>query len=93
MLGPVEKATFRLPEWEMERLRQESRRQRRPLNAVVIEVIARGLGGQPGEDGMLRALGSLVVRPPLAPYVPAPHDDEPVEAGLDEALEWARGER
>src|SRR5260221_406331 len=38
-----EKATFRLPEWEMEQMRERSSQERRSLNVVVAEVIAAGL--------------------------------------------------
>jgi hypothetical protein len=93
MLADMEKATFRLPEWEMRRLRQQSERQRRALNSVVVEVIARGLGEEPQAHEVLHALGSMVARPPLGPYEPPPREDEPEDAQLTEALDWARDDR
>ena len=92
MLADVEKATFRLPEWEMRRLREQSERQGRPLNAVVIDVIARGLGDQPYEQELLRALGGMVARPALAPYEPQAADGV-ARPDLTDALDWTRGER
>jgi hypothetical protein len=42
---------------------------------------------------ILRALGSMVSRPPLRPYhVPQPPDDAR-EADLDSAVEWTREDR
>ena len=89
----MEKATFRLPDWEMSRLRQQSEQQHRALNEVVIEVIARGLGEQPHEQEVLRALGSMVARPALAPYREQVPDDEATRPNLTDALDWARGDR
>jgi hypothetical protein len=89
----MEKATFRLPEWEMRRLREQSERQRRAMNSVVIEVIARGLGEQPHEHELLRALGTMVVRPALGPYQPARSEGEGTRPPLTDALDWARGDR
>ena len=90
----MEKATFRLPEWELERMRERSRQERRSLNAIVSEVIARGLGqapGAPGQAGVASALGPLLVRPALHPYEQA--DQEPSPVHLTDALDWTRGDR
>jgi hypothetical protein len=99
MLAHMEKATFRLPEWEMRRLREESTRQHRSLNLVAIDVIARGLGdsaeAEPDAD-LVKVLGSMVARPPLFPYEPELFDedeDDDEEVDLLETLDWVRGER
>jgi hypothetical protein len=92
MLASMVKATFRLPQWELRRLREQSERQRRALNSVVIDVIARGLGEQPHEPELLRALGSMIARPALAPP-PAPAPGPAERPRLTDALDWARGER
>jgi hypothetical protein len=97
MLAHMEKATFRLPEWEMRRLREESTRQHRSLNLVVIDIIARGLG-EPAETepdtDLVRVLGSMVARPPLFPFEPEPREEgDDDEVNLTDALGWARGER
>jgi hypothetical protein len=39
----MEKVTFRVPAWQMQRLREPSREERRSLNSVVTDVIANGL--------------------------------------------------
>ena len=90
----MEKATFRLPEWELERMRERSRQERRSLNAIVSEVIARGLGqdpAAPGQTTIAAALGSLLVRPALSPFQPT--SDEPSPVPLTDALDWTRGDR
>jgi hypothetical protein len=93
MLAAMVKATFRLPRWELERLREQSERQRRALNSVVIDVIARGLGEQPHQDELLRALGPMVARPALAPFSPRRSEDEGERPRLTDALDWTRGDR
>jgi hypothetical protein len=88
----MEKATFRLPGWQLDRLRAESEQQQRSVNSVMIDVIARGLG-QPSDSGdLVRTLGPLVARPPLAQHE---FNLEPVvlQPKLDEALDWGRGDR
>ena len=87
------KATFRLPDWEMRRLREQSERQGRALNLVVIDVIARGLGDPPHEQEMLRALGSMVARPALTPAMTVVDEDAFERPALGDALDWTRGER
>jgi len=91
----MEKATFRLPEWELERMRARSRRERRSLNAIASEVIARGLGQAPevaGQTAVAAALGSLLVRPALRRYESS--GAEPAaDADLIDALDWTRGDR
>lgn len=88
----MEKATFRLPEWELASMRDRSRRQRRSLNAVAAEVIALGLGHAAAPaHSTLAALGPLLVRPALTGYVPPPPPSKPVD--LTGALDWSRGER
>ncbi|HXM56646.1 MAG TPA: hypothetical protein VOB72_14715 [Candidatus Dormibacteraeota bacterium] len=89
----MQKATFRLPDWEMTRLRQQSERQHRSLNEVVIEVIARGLGEQPHEHELMRALGPMVARPALSPYMEQASGDGSDRPNLTDALDWARGDR
>jgi hypothetical protein len=42
---------------------------------------------------VLHALGSMVARPPLGPYESPPSEDEPEDAQLAEALDWARADR
>ena len=91
----MEKATFRLPEWELENMRERSRRERRSLNTVVAEVIAVGLG-QPGAapqgTAVAAALGPLLARPAKAPWAPsARRRRSPVQ--LTDALDWSRGDR
>jgi hypothetical protein len=90
----MEKATFRLPEWELERMRERSRQERRSLNAVVSDVIARGLGqapATPGQTAVVAALGPLLVRPAQQRY--EHEDEEPSTARLTDALDWTRGDR
>ena len=90
----MEKATFRLPEWELERMRKRSRQERRSLNAIVSEVIARGLGqdpAAPGQTAVAAALGSLLVRPAMGRYRQA--SDGPSPVSLTDALDWTRGDR
>lgn len=90
----MEKATFRLPEWELERMREQSRQQRRSLNAIVAEVLARGLGQAPaaaGRTAVVTALGPLLQRPALTSYVPEAGAPSPVS--LTDALDWTRGDR
>ncbi|MBJ7609373.1 MAG: hypothetical protein JF887_08070 [Candidatus Dormibacteraeota bacterium] len=89
----MEKATFRLPEWELESMRERSREERRSLNAVVADVIARGLGtaAEGGErSDAARALGPLLVRPAKTAYSVRQRGSSPVQ--LTDALEWSRGE-
>jgi len=91
----MEKATFRLPEWEMERMRERSRRERRSLNAVASEVIARGLGQAPeaaGQTAVAAALGPMLARPALEPYQ-RPDGGPPAEVDLTQSLDWTRGDR
>lgn len=91
----AEKATFRLPEWELAEMRERSRRERRSLNAVVADVIAIGLGKPPASserEAVRAALGRRVARPATAEYDPDAFPPlEPID--LDEALEWTRGDR
>ena len=91
----AEKATFRLPEWELAEMRERSRRERRSLNAVVAEVIAIGLGREPvssRREAVRAALGKLIVRPATEEYDPAAFPPmEPLN--LDDALDWTRGDR
>lgn len=90
----MEKATFRLPEWELEEMRARSRRERRSLNAVAVEVIASGLGKAPADDRAAAhaALGKLIVRPRMQRYAGLPAGD-PSPVSLLDALDWTRGER
>lgn len=91
----AEKATFRLPEWELAEMRERSRRERRSLNAVVAEVIAIGLGKAPAtseREAVREALGKLIVRPATAEYDPADFPPlQPIDLG--DALDWTRGDR
>jgi hypothetical protein len=91
----MEKATFRLPEWELEKMRERSRHERRSLNTVVAEVIAVGLGQSPAapQHGATAAvLGPLLARPAKAPWTPpARRRRSPVQ--LTDALDWSRGDR
>jgi hypothetical protein len=90
----AEKATFRLPEWEMEKMRELSRRQRRPLNTVAADVIAAGLqqaAASPDAVPLDVALGRLLVRPATRPWTGATWGPSPVQ--LTDALDWARGDR
>jgi len=87
------KATFRLPEWELRRLREQSERQRRALNSVVIDVIARGLGEQPHEHELLHALGPMIARPSLTSWSTSSVGDEGERPQLTDALDWTRGDR
>lgn len=87
----MEKVTLRLPEWEVERLREESRAQGKSLNTVASEVIGRGLGQPTGAADLIRQLGPMVARPPVRPYrAEAAGVDRP---GLSDALDWSRGDR
>ena len=91
---PVEKATFRLPEWQLARLRARSRREHRSLNAVVAGVIAAGLAaGEQGDEraSLVRALGTFLVTPAGRGLPPLTHEPSPVS--LTDALDWTRGER
>src|SRR5260221_11423489 len=88
-----EKATFRLPEWEMEQMRERSRQERRSLNVVVAEVIAAGLGRPPATprlSALAAALGPQLDRPAKRPWTPSPAGS-PVP--LLDALDWTRGDR
>jgi hypothetical protein len=92
----MEKATFRLPEWELETMRERSRRERRSLNTVVAEVIATGLGRPPATAASRTpaaiSLGSLLARPAKSPWDPrARRPVSPVQ--LTDALDWSRGDR
>ena len=90
----MEKATFRLPEWELERMRERSRKERRSLNAIASEVIALGLGQAPDAVGhaTAAALGPLLVRPALQRYERL-SGEQPTEVDLGDALDWTRGDR
>jgi len=91
----AEKATFRLPEWELIEMRERSRRERRSLNAVVADVIAIGLGKAPAtsqREAVRAALGKMIVRPATAEYDPERFPPlGPID--LDEALDWTRSDR
>jgi hypothetical protein len=91
------KATLRLPAPLLEKLRERSRQEGRSLNETAILAIERGLGGGSSEEGWL-ALGSVLEEPPTRPY----DADElrrrwdrlgPGARGLQEDLDWVRGER
>ena len=87
----MEKATFRLPDWQLQRMRQRSREERRSLNAVVADVIARGLDAPaPGEtpSETARALGPLLLRPARSADGSARPALSPVR--LTGALDWTR---
>lgn len=89
----MEKATFRLPEWQLNRMRQKSREERRSLNAVAADVIAHGLGNAVEgieRSAATRALGPLLLTPARAAYRPGPRTPSPVQ--LTDALDWRRGE-
>jgi hypothetical protein len=93
MVPMAEKATFRLPEWELKEMRERSRRERRSLNSVVADVIAVGLGRAPApeEDAFAAALGPLLVRRATKMWTGADWDPSPVQ--LTDALDWTRGDR
>lgn len=96
MTASTEKATFRLPRWEMDRLREESRRQRRSLNSVVTDMLARSLGDDaPTHQDLLRALGPMVRRPARNRYAPisTEQDIDEERVTLTDALDWTRGDR
>lgn len=89
----AEKATFRLPEWEMVEMRERSRRERRSLNTVAAEVIAIGLGRAPASEKptLDEAFGKWLVRPARRTWAGA--DWEPSPVPLLDALDWTRGDR
>lgn len=90
----AEKATFRLPEWELTEMRERSRRERRSLNAVAAEVIALGLGNAPDSDArasLREALGDFLVRPATKRWTGATWG--PSDVDLLGALDWTRGDR
>jgi hypothetical protein len=94
MAAMVEKATFRLPDWELEKLRERSRREGRSLNTVAAEVIAAGLGqtGAAAERMPLNvALGHLLARPARRSWTGPASASSPVP--LLDALDWTRGDR
>ena len=75
-------------------MRERSRQERRSLNAVVSEVIARGLGqapSAPGQTAVAASLGPLLVRPALQAY--EREEGEASTVDLTDALDWARGDR
>jgi hypothetical protein len=93
----MSKATVRLPEALMARLRERSRQEGRSLNETAVLAIERGLGGIGADEGWL-ALGSVLETPPTRRY----NADEvrqvrdrlgPGARGLPEDLEWTRGEQ
>jgi hypothetical protein len=91
------KATFRIPKPLMAKLRDQSRQEGRSLNETALRALEKGLGGLAVDEGWL-ALGSLVEVPPKRPF----DVDElrklksrlgPGSWGLEEELDWVRGER
>ena len=90
----MEKATFRLPEWQLQRMRELSTDEHRSLNSVAADVIAHGLGEAPQHAeraAAARALGPLLLTPARAAYVRGRTAPSPVP--LIDALDWSRGER
>jgi hypothetical protein len=88
--GTMRKITLRLPDWEVAELRERGRVERRSMNTVAGDAIARGLAGRDASADDLRALGSMVARPALRAHSPG---EGPPRAELDQALDWTRGER
>ena len=91
------KATLRLPAPLLEKLRERSRQEGRSLNETAIRAIERGLGGVASDEGWL-ALGSLLEERPARRY----DADQlrrrwarlgPGAHGLQEDLDWVRGDR
>ncbi len=91
------KITLRVPEPLLDRLRELSRKEGRSLNDAAVRALERGLGGLVHDEGWL-ALGSLVEVPPSAQHEPDElrrmwSDLGAGARGLDEDLDWVRGDR
>jgi Arc-like DNA binding domain len=91
------KATLRLPEPLLEKLRERSRQEGRSLNETAIHVLEQGLGGTVEDEGWL-ALGSVLEELPTRRYDADALRKRwvrlgPGTRGLHDDLDWARGER
>ncbi|HEV2954199.1 MAG TPA: hypothetical protein VG015_08920 [Candidatus Dormibacteraeota bacterium] len=65
----LKKATLRIPQPLLAKLREQSLREGRSLNQTAVRAIERGLGGTVSAEDWL-ALGSVIESAPTLPYDP-----------------------
>ena len=89
------KTTLRLPEPVAAKLRERSRLERRSMNDVAIDALARGLGEESPDDAM-RPLRGMIFRPATHKFDPEEFEEMRQRLGLEngdlqEDLDWVRG--
>jgi hypothetical protein len=91
------KTTLRLPQPLMDELRERSRLEGRSLNETAVHAIERGLGRLAADEGWL-ALGAVLEEMPARQYDAAALRRRwsrlgPRSRGLQDDLDWVRGDR